>query len=177
MSVLVNIPSAPSYNASTKRGRRVFQNLNSISEMDNTLLQQAANVIPQQSYLVVPVPVGTGQRSLSLVTNQTHNNTDIIGLKIRVADAADTSFSMNGNKLADATIINCGFLKIYNGNTKILESMPLSSLIPLDGQSYVPVKIDVFTPGSSEVVLTNAALTTSVPRDIEIILVRKENNY
>lgn len=143
--------------------------------MSEEILLQAAQCVPQESEIVLSVPItpvaGT-LRSLNLNTNKTHNNVDIIGLAVRVADSNDNSYSSLGNKLINLAILNCAKLEIWDGVKAVLESIPLAMLVPPAGCVYVPVIIKNFNPGTSKILFNSPLLTTTEVRDIEISLIR-----
>lgn len=137
---------------------------------------QDHDMIPYYSNMRATIKNGTNATSGLLLENKNDfNDKNIIGIWLRVnADASDIKTSKEGNLLIIKAWAEQTFFTFQEGNTILLDQMPLTNFIPPVGQTYVKVWIPKFSPSTSKFTFSNTTLTDTVDRDIEFGFIHDE---
>lgn len=135
---------------------------------------QQAQVVPASSILTTTISQNyTGKyTALNLYNNKTHNQLNVIGVRVRINNAADTRVNVeDGTLLLTPAMAAGASLTISTGNMKILENFPIEAL-NVEGTSrvYVPVWWENFNPATSQILIQGLPTFTN-NRSLEITLI------
>ena len=143
---------------------------------NNVLVLQQTNVMPKVTSMKAVIKTNDAPRTgLTLENRNDFNTKNIIGIALRVnIDANDTKTAKDGGRLIIKEWADNGFWEIKKGTETLYDQIPLSMLIPPQGESYVKLFIPDFDPSVSKFTFSTLAADAVRDRVIELQFIHSE---
>lgn len=112
------------------------------------------------------------QMGSDFLTDKSFGTRTVIGVAVTIADASSKGASVSVNNTALMTYAQAALTHVTfkDGNNKeVIQDIPLLSLVPPVGKQYVPLYLENFNPGKSQIKWA-ADLNNSTDIYLELVL-------